>query len=148
MRAAHLFRTRPRPLSRTIRVAANHRPSAGNMKSKRKLLSIAHSYAVALNRRLAHELARAGGEQWEVTAVAPSYFHGGRDLRPVWFEAIPDEPLRVEVVPARMTRFVHFFTYGPELGEIVSRGWDLVHAWEEPFIFAGRQIAHLVPQHT
>ncbi len=41
---------------------------------RRRLLTIAHSYAVGLNRRLAHELALAGG--WDVTAVAPARFRG------------------------------------------------------------------------
>src|SRR5438132_595652 len=118
------------------------------MKRRLKLLSIAHSYVVALNRRLTAELARAGGDRWEVTAVAPDYFHGGRDLRPVRFQPLPDEPLRVEVVPARMTRFVHAFTYGRRLRTILSDGWDLVHSWEEPYVAAGAQIARATPPQT
>ena len=47
--------------------------------TRRRLLTIAHSYCVALNRRLAHEMARAGGDEWEVVAVAPRFFRG--DLR-------------------------------------------------------------------
>jgi glycosyltransferase involved in cell wall biosynthesis len=109
--------------------------------AKRRLISIGHSYAVALNRRLVHELSRAGGEEWEVTAVAPDYFHGRRDLRPIAFQSVQNEPVRVEVVRARLTRFVHFFRYGPKLAELLSQPWDLVHAWEEPFILAGDQIA-------
>src|SRR6516162_2325442 len=50
----------------------------------RRVISIAHSYAVALNRRLAHEMARAGGDEWEITAVAPTFMQG--DLRPIALE--------------------------------------------------------------
>ena len=71
-------RRRLRKLAPTPIMAAQH---------PRRLLTIAHSYCVALNRRLAHEMARAGGEQWEVTAVAPRFFHG--DLRPIPLEPQP-----------------------------------------------------------
>ena len=54
------------------------------MKRRRRIFSIAHSYCVALNRRLAHEMARAGGPDWEITAVAPAFFHG--DLRSIELE--------------------------------------------------------------
>jgi glycosyltransferase involved in cell wall biosynthesis len=111
-----------------------------------RLLSIGHSYAVAVNRRLVHEMARAGGDRWEVTAVAPGFFHGGNDLRPVAFEAIENEPVRVEVVPTRLSRRVHVFTYERKLKHILREGWDVVHAWEEPYIFAGTQIARWTPR--
>ncbi|MGH7177522.1 MAG: glycosyltransferase family 4 protein [Tepidisphaeraceae bacterium] len=111
------------------------------MTRKRRLLSIAHSYVVAMNRRLAHEMARAGGDHWEVVAVAPDYFHGSGDLRPVAFEALASEPCRVEVVPAHLTRFVHVFRYGRRLKEILRADWDIVHAWQEPYVVAAWQIA-------
>ena len=41
---------------------------------RRRLLSIGHSYCVALNRRLPEEIARVAG--WDVTVVAPSFFSG------------------------------------------------------------------------
>ena len=37
----------------------------------KRLLTIGHSYVVATNRRLAHEMAIAGAGEWEVTCVAP-----------------------------------------------------------------------------
>ena len=52
----------------------------------RRLLSVAHSYVVGLNRRLAHEMARAGAGRWEVTALAPRFMHG--DLRPIALEPL------------------------------------------------------------
>ncbi len=108
---------------------------------RRRLLSISHSYAVGVNRRLAHEMALLGGGTWDVTAVAPHYFHGSGDLRPVTFHSEQNEPCRVEVVPAHLTRFVHLFMYGPQLKEVLREPWDLIHAWEEPYIVVGYQIA-------
>jgi glycosyltransferase involved in cell wall biosynthesis len=99
-----------------------------------------------MNRRLVHEMARAGGGSWEIAAVAPDYFRGTQDLRPVHFEALVDEPLRVEVVPAHLSRYVHLFYYGRALKRILAEGWDLVHAWEEPYILAGAQIARWTPR--
>jgi phosphatidyl-myo-inositol dimannoside synthase len=103
-------------------------------------LSLAHSYVVRMNRRLAHEMARAGGALWEVVAAAPRYFHGN-DLRPVRLEASADEPCRVVALNAYLTRRVHIFVYGRQLRSVLSQGWDVVHCWEEPYIFAGGEVA-------
>jgi glycosyltransferase involved in cell wall biosynthesis len=112
------------------------------------LLSVAHSYVVASNRRLAHEMARLGQGRWQVTAVAPAFFHGGRDLRPAYLEALPDEGCRLVPVPAYLTRWVHLFAYGRGLRSLLRQGWDLVHCWEEPYILAGGQIAFWTPPGT
>lgn len=113
-----------------------------------RLLSIGHPYVVRLNRRLVHELAREGRGRWDVTAVAPAYFHGGNDLRPIAFESWEsgEEPCRVEVVTARLTRRVHVFHYGRRLREVLRQGWDLIHAWEEPYVVVGGQVAALTPR--
>lgn len=116
------------------------------LRPKRRLLSIGHSYCVTLNRRLAHEMAHIGGQEWEVTAVAPEFFQG--DLRPIGTKAEPGELCRLETVPAFMTRRIHFFFYGRKLQNILRRGWDLVHCWEEPYIVAGGQIAWWTPRDT
>lgn len=109
------------------------------MNKPRKLLSIAHSYVVTLNRRLVNEIARLGQGEWEVTAVAPSFMHG--DLRAQHLEADPNEICRLEGVPVHLSQRIHFMTYGWRLKEILASDWDLVHCWEEPYIFAGGQIA-------
>ena len=57
------------------------------MTSRRRLLTIGHSYCVALNRRLPHEIARSG--DWDVTAVGPARFHGDFGLHTL--EPAPDE---------------------------------------------------------
>jgi glycosyltransferase involved in cell wall biosynthesis len=118
------------------------------MRPTRKLLSIAHSYAVALNRRLAHEMAKVGGRCWEVTAIAPKFFHGQCDLRSVELQALSDEACRLEAIPAHLTRRVHLFFYGARLRTVLREGWDLVHCWEEPYVVAGLQIARWTPAHV
>ena len=109
----------------------------------RRILSIAHSYCVALNRRLAHEMARAGGADWEVTAVAPEFFQG--DLRAIECERIAEEVSGLEVVPAHMTGRIHLFVYGRRLRDLLRQNYDLVHCWEEPYILAGAQVAWWTP---
>lgn len=112
----------------------------------RRLLSLSHSYVVALNRRLAVELARAGGGAWEVTAVAPRFFHG--DLRPIALEPDPGAPLEVVGLRAWGSRFPHVFVYGPELREVLRRPCDVLHCWEEPYVLAGAQVAAWAPRST
>ena len=119
---------------------------AGATHPRRRLLTIGHSYCVALNRRLANEMAREGGNDWEVTAVAPEFFHG--DLRPIRAERISGELCRLETVPAFLSNRIHFFFYGRKLHEILKRGWDVVHCWEEPYIVAGGQIAWWTPRNA
>lgn len=113
-------------------------------KRPRRLLSIAHSYCVALNRRLAHEMAHVGQGEWEVTAVAPSFFYG--DLRRIPLEPSPGELCRLEAVPVRLTKLIHVMLYGKRLRDIMSQNWDLVHCWEEPYIFASGQVTRWMPK--
>lgn len=116
------------------------------VRSRHRVISIAHSYGVALNRRLADEMARQGGDRWEVTAVAPGFFHG--DLRPVPLETQPGERCRLEAVPAYWTKRIHLMHYGRKLRQLLSEPWDLVHCWEEPFIVAGGQVGWWTPEQT
>jgi glycosyltransferase involved in cell wall biosynthesis len=118
------------------------------MTRPRRLLSIAHSYVVAMNRRLAHEMARADGGAWEVTAVAPTYFHGLRDLRAVTLERNGPEPCRLEAVPAYLTGRAHIFCYGGRLRSLLREPWELIHCWEEPYILVGGQVAWWTPKGT
>jgi len=111
----------------------------------RRLLTIGHSYVVPLNRRLANEMQSAGAGEWDVTCVSPDYFHGSRDLRPVTFQSDPTDVAKVEALHARLTHRVHFFHYA-RLKQLLQQPWDVVHAWEEPFIFAGAQIAFHTPK--
>lgn len=112
----------------------------------RRLLTLGHSYAVGMNRCLLHAMRLCGGERWEVRALAPVFFHGKNDLRPVRFVPSSEDAGSVTAVPARFTRFVHVFYYGRQLRELLQDNWDVVHAWEEPYIVAGAQIARHVPR--
>jgi phosphatidyl-myo-inositol dimannoside synthase len=108
--------------------------------SRLRILTIGHSYCVAMNRALVREVARDG--DFEITVAAPSYFHG--DLRPIVLEPEPaGSPLRVVPLNTRLSRFIHVFGYdGPALRTLIREGnFAAVHAWEEPYVFAGYQIA-------
>ena len=118
------------------------------MKRRRKLLSIAHSYVVTMNRRLAHEMARLGGEGWEITAAAPRYFRGANDLRPVRLDASANEPCSLVPVDAYLTGRMHLFAYGWRLKALLAQPWDLIHCWEEPYIVAGGQMAWWAPRRS
>src|SRR5262245_54379490 len=113
---------------------------------RRQLLTIGHSYVVALNRRLAHEMARTGAGTWEVTAVAPKFVHG--DLRPITLEPAADEACRVEPVRVYLSRKSHVMAYGKRVRDLVRGDWDLVHCWEEPYVLAGFQVARWTPART
>lgn len=114
------------------------------MRQPIRLLSIAHSYVVRLNRRLAHEISRVGGEKYEVTMVAPESYPG--DLRPIRLERGNDELLRLEAVAVRNARHIHVMTYASSLRRILAEGWDLVHCWEEPFVLSAAQVAFHAPK--
>ena len=104
-----------------------------------KILMISHSYAVALNRRLCREVARAGGDGVAVTVAAPAFYRG--DLRRIALEHLVGEPYALEAVPVWFSSVPHVFLYGSRLRALLDGPWDVVHAWEEPYILAGGQIA-------
>jgi len=109
-----------------------------------KLLTVGHSYVVALNRRLANEISREGRGSWEVTAAAPTFLHG--DLRDIHMELIDGESSALVGVPGYLSRKIHFFFYSNTLRSVLRQDWDLVHAWEEPYIVCGWQIARWTPK--
>ncbi len=91
-------------------------------------------------------MASAGGDEWQITAVAPAFFHG--DLRPIALERNDGELCRVEAVPTHFSSRVHLFVYGYRARELLRQPWDLVHCWEEPYIAAGGQVAWWTPRAT
>jgi glycosyltransferase involved in cell wall biosynthesis len=113
---------------------------------KRRLLTIAHSYAVGVNRRLAHELATSG--EWDVTAVGPEEFHG--DFRIHRLEPHDGEACRVVPVPVHFNLGgrVHAMLYGGAFAPLLSERWDLVHCWEEPYVAAAWQVARRLDAST
>lgn len=105
---------------------------------RRKLLTVGHSYAVALNRKLADAVARAGDGRWDVTAVGPALVHG--DLRPIAFEPDPTGAYAADTVPTYCKRLPHLMVYGRKLKRLLAAEWDVVHTWEEPYVLSGWQI--------
>jgi glycosyltransferase involved in cell wall biosynthesis len=112
-------------------------------RAPRRLLTIGHSYVVATNRRLAHEMARQGGPEWAVTAVAPRRYRG--DLRRVDVEPIPQEADTLQALPVALDRWPHFMRYRG-LDAVLRSDWDLVHCWEEPYVYAAAQVARFAPR--
>ena len=108
----------------------------------RQLLTIGHSYVVSENRRLAHEMAVAGRGRWNIVAIAPKRFHG--DLGPIEARSIPEEATELRTVPVRLSRSPHLMRY-VRLRAAMAGSWDVVHAWEEPYVAAGAQIAAAAP---
>ena len=108
------------------------------MTGRRRLLTIAHSYCVELNRRLPQEIARRG--DWEVTAVGPATFRGDFG----WHKTAPaaGERCQVVAVPVHFGRRVHTMLYGGELAKLLQQPWDVVHCWEEPYVASAAQIAN------
>jgi glycosyltransferase involved in cell wall biosynthesis len=111
----------------------------------KRLLTIGHSYVVAQNRRLAHEMAIAGSGTWEVTAAAPETLAG--DLRPIALEPMDGEACRLVPLPVHLDRSPHLMFYGG-LRRLMAERWDVVHCWEEPYVAAAAQIAALAPPHA
>lgn len=103
-----------------------------------RVLTIGHSYVVRLNRSVAAQLSRLPGV--ELTVAAPAFFHA--DHGPMALEPKEDEPFELHALPARLTRWIHVFSYAPgPLEALVRPGrFDVVHAWEEPYILAGWQL--------
>jgi glycosyltransferase involved in cell wall biosynthesis len=108
------------------------------------LLTIGHSYVIAANRRLAHEMAVQGRGRWEVTAVAPA--HLAADLRPVTLEPIAGEACTVEALELRLARIPHLRRYDRRLRSLLNRPWDVVHVWEEPYVAACAQVTAAAPK--
>lgn len=109
--------------------------------SVRRLLTIGHSYVVQVNRRLAHEMAAAGGGQWHVTAVAPERYRG--DLGPIDLTCDAAELNEVRPVGSIGQRVPHLMRYTGLKAALKGR-WDVIHCWEEPYVAAGAQIARAV----
>jgi len=106
---------------------------------KKRLLTIGHSYVVALNRALMREIQARG--EWEVTVLAPEFFHG--DLRSLEMEPEPaGSRLKVKPIACRFSKKIHFFFYDRrELRRALSEDFDYFYLWEEPYIVAGFQVA-------
>lgn len=108
----------------------------------RRLLTIGHSYVVTENRRLAHEMGIQGRGRWEVVAIAPDRYHA--DFGPIAAGGAAGQALELRTLPLRFGRSPHLMRYAG-LGAAMAGSWDVVHAWEEPYVAAGAQIAAATP---
>ena len=104
-----------------------------------RVLTIGHSYVVAQNRALIREVAR--DPQFDVTVAAPIAFRSGLGR----IELQPEPPgsnLKLSALAARLTQWTQIFAYDRRgLADLIAKGdFDVVHAWEEPYIYAGYQI--------
>jgi glycosyltransferase involved in cell wall biosynthesis len=107
-----------------------------------KILTIGHSYVVGLNRRLPQEWAKLG---CAVTVVAPKKYRADQGWLTAQSE--PSELFRLETIPVSRARWSHIFGYGSPLRALLAQSWDVVHIWEEPFIYASWPMARwLRPQ--
>jgi glycosyltransferase involved in cell wall biosynthesis len=104
-----------------------------------RLLTIGHSYVVALNRRLPHEMARQGADRWQVTVAAPRFVQA--DLRPIYLENFPKEAAELVPIEAYLTFRPHLLLYGRRLKSLMAQRWDLIHCWEEPYVLSAWQCA-------
>jgi len=109
-----------------------------------KILSVGHSYVVAMNRGILRELAT--DENYDVTIIAPQTFKGS--LRTIEAEPEPEgSRIRLQTVPAYMTQKMHIFSYDHfQLKKKMQADFDVLHIWEEPYIFAGFQVARFARQ--
>lgn len=103
-----------------------------------RVASVGHSYVVGVNRAVMAQVARRPGI--ELTVVAPNFFHG--DLRPVHLEPAPgDEGFTLKGLNTKLSSKIHVFYYEKLSSVFRPRLYDVVHAWEEPYIVAGFQVA-------
>jgi glycosyltransferase involved in cell wall biosynthesis len=111
--------------------------------AERRLVTIGHSYVVAENRRLAHEMAVAGAGRWRVHAIAPASFRA--DLRRIALEPLANEACAVTPLSMMLDRSPHFMCYRGLRDALAASRADVVHCWEEPFVLAGAQVARAAP---
>lgn len=117
---------------------ARRRETEGGV-SRLRVLTVGHSYVVALNQAVPKAIARDG--RIELTLAAPRFHYG--DLRRLRLEKTADPDYEIVPLGARLTRWNHVFWYDRSaLRRLLRDGrFDLVHIWEEPYTVAGYQLA-------
>ncbi|NET72294.1 MAG: glycosyltransferase family 4 protein, partial [Sphaerospermopsis sp. SIO1G2] len=68
------------------------------------------------------------------------------NLRPITLETDPEEICNLKAVSVYGSKIPHIMTYGWQLRKILQQDWDLVHCWQEPFLFSGGQVAWWIPE--
>ncbi len=106
-----------------------------------RVLTIGHSYVVALNQAVPAAVAQ--DPDVELTLAAPTFHYG--DLRRIHLERKDHPDYAIVPLRARLTRWNHVFWYDPAALKrlVTNASFDLVHMWEEPYTLAGFQIARI-----
>jgi len=112
------------------------------MSEKLRVLTIGHSYVVALNQAVPAAIAK--DPDVDVTVAAPSFHYG--DLRRLKLERTTHPDYTIVPLDAKLTRWNQLFWYdNGALRKLIRSGdFDVVHAWEEPYCVAGYQISQAV----
>ena len=112
------------------------------MSEKLRVLTIGHSYVVALNQAVPAAIAK--DPDVDITVAAPSFHYG--DLRRLKLERTTHPDYAIVPLDAKFTRWNQLSWYdNGALRKLVRSGdFDVVHAWEEPYCVAGYQIAQAV----
>ena len=108
-----------------------------------KVLTIGHSYVVAVNRATARHIAK--DPAFDITVAAPRVMKD--ELRTIEVEPEPEgSGLRLVAIDAYLTRKIQLFAYSPtQIRRLLDDGgFDLVHIWEEPYVLAGFQLSRAV----
>ena len=105
-----------------------------------RVLTIGHAYVVRLNRATVRHIAR--NPAFEITVAAPRIMKD--DLRTIEIEPEPEDAhVRLVPIEAYMTHKIPFLAYSPsQIKSLLDDGdFDVVHIWEEPYVFAGFQLS-------
>ncbi len=102
-----------------------------------RIATIGHSYVVSLNRAVMDRVARHPGI--DLTVVAPEWYRG--DFGPLSLQNSRDAPYQLTATRVGLSRHVHVFRYRDLSRQLAGQRFDILHAWEEPYILAGYQLA-------
>lgn len=113
---------------------------------KIRILTIGHSYVLAINRSFLREMAKH--DDFDITVAAPFFVQGS--LRPIECENEPiDSRLRLVKLDCYITRRIHIMFYNnSQLKKLLQENFDLVYIWEEPYVLSCYQISRLIPEST
>ena len=108
-----------------------------------KVLTIGHSYVVAVNRATARHIAK--DPAFDITVAAPRVVKD--ELRTIEIEPEPEgSQIQLVAIDAYVTHIIQLFAYRPsQIRRLLDDGgFDLVHIWEEPYVLAGFQLSRAV----
>ena len=104
-----------------------------------RVLTIGHSYTIAVNRAIVRRLAQRG--DFDIVVAAPKLLYG--DLRRVTIEPETEiSPLRLVGLDVTFDRFPQLLLYDEvQLKGLIGRGgFDVIYIWAEPWTSSAHQI--------